>query len=68
MHTDATTVTGGIDISKDYIAFFIFNGKDNPSGRRPRGPKALAKLVAELASYMPKRVVMEATGGLELAV
>jgi len=68
MHTDSTTVTVGIDISKEYIDFFIFNGKDNPRGRRPRGPKALAKLAVELAPYKPKRVVMEATGGLELAV
>ena len=68
MHTHSTAVTVGVDVSKDFIDFFILNGKNNPSGRRSRGPRALAELATELAQYVPELVVMEATGGLEVVV
>ena len=68
MLTDSTTVTVGIDVSKDYVDFFVLNRKDGASGRRPRSAKALAALAAELAALEPQLVVMEATGGLETPV
>ncbi len=68
MHTDSTTVIVGIDRSKDIVDFFILNGKKEASGRRPRAPKALAKLTAKLVRHNAELVVMEATGGLEVAV
>ncbi len=66
MSIDSTTVTVGIDISKEYVDFFVLNRKENPSGRRPRRVKDLAVLAAELAEFEPQLVVIEATGGLEL--
>ncbi len=58
MHTDSTTVIVGIDGSKDIVDFFILNGKKEASGRRPRAPKALAKLAAKLVRHNAKQVVV----------
>ena len=65
---DSTPVTVGIDISKDYIDFFVLNRKQNPRGRRLRRVKDLLVLAAELAALEPQLVVLEATGGFERAV
>lgn len=68
MPSDSTTITIGIDVSKDHVDFFALNRKDRAGGRRPRSAKALAVLAAELAALEPQLVVMEATGGLETPV
>ena len=66
--TDSTTVIVGIDISKDDVDFFVLNWKGYPSGRRPRRARDLAILATELATFKPRLVVLEATGGLETPV
>ena len=68
MSTDSTRIIVGIDVSKPYVDFFVFNSKANRSGRRPRRGRELIALAAELATLEPQLVVLEATGGLETAV
>jgi transposase len=58
----------GLDVSKEHVDFYILNGKDNPSGRRPRRAAALAKLAAELAAEGVRHALLEASGGYERAV
>ena len=65
---DSTTMIVGIDVSKEYVDFFVLNSKGDPSGRRPRRAEDLTMLAAELAALKPRLVVMEATGGLETVV
>ena len=33
---DSTTMIVGLDVSKEYVDFFVLNSKGDPSGRRPR--------------------------------
>lgn len=61
-------MTVGIDVSKEWVDFFVLNRKQDPSGRRPRRVKDLIALAAELAALRPRLVVLEATGGLETSV
>lgn len=61
-------MTVGMDVSKEWVDFFVLNRKQGPSGRRPRRVKDLVKLAAELAALGPRLVVLEATGGLETSV
>jgi transposase len=61
-------MTVGIDVSKEWVDFFVLNRKQDPSGRRPRRVKELSELAAELAALGPRLVVLEATGGLETSV
>ena len=68
MSTDSTRIIVGIDVSKPYVDFFVLNSKANRSGRRPRRVRELIALAAELATFEPQLVVLEATGGLETAV
>ncbi len=68
MSIDSTPITVGIDVSKEYVDFFVLNRKQDPSGRRLRRVKDLIALAAELAALEPQLVVLEATGGFETAV
>lgn len=61
-------IWAGIDIGKDYVDFFVLNGKENPRDRRPRRAKELAELAAQLRQWEVCRVVVEATGGYEREV
>ena len=65
---DSTTIIVGIDVSKEYVDFFVLNRKGDPSGRRPRRLKDLTMLAAELAALEPQLVVLGATGGFETVV
>lgn len=58
----------GIDIAKNHIDFFLFNRKDNPSGRSPRRAVALAKQAQQWRAAGVTHALLEASGGYEREV
>lgn len=64
----STALWAGVDVSKEQVDFFILNGKDNPSGRRPRRVAALAKLAESGRALGVTHALVEATGGYERMV
>ena len=68
MSTDSTAIIVGIDVSKQWVDFFVLHSKAERSGRRPLRVRELIALAAELARWEPQLVVLEASGGLETAV
>jgi transposase len=58
-------IHAGLDVSKDWVDFFLLNGKNKLQGRRPRQASQLAELAAELAAQGCELAVIEATGGFE---
>ena len=55
----------GIDVAKDKLDVAV---GDDPVFALPNTPEGHAELAARLAPMRPRRVVLEATGGLEAAV
>lgn len=68
MSADSTVICVGVDVSKQWVDFCLGDGSAGRSGRRPRRAAELNALAAELAAAQPDLVVIEATGGYELAV
>ena len=56
----------GIDVSKQYLDLAVLPGEE--TWRTPNHPKELPALVKRLAALHPTRIVLEATGGLEIPV
>lgn len=56
----------GIDVSKEHLDWAAHDGSG--SGRVTNDEPGLADLIARLQALRPERVVLEATGGLEVAV
>jgi len=57
------TASIGIDVSKQLLEVAVFNSDRH--FRCPNEPKKFPELMAELLVLRPKRIVLEATGGLE---
>jgi transposase len=56
----------GIDVSKQYLDVAVLPSEE--TWQTPNRPKELPALVERLAALRPTRIVLEATGGLELPV
>ena len=65
MLPDAPATFVGIDVSKAKLDVAV--GQDAAVFSVANTPEGHAELVARLAPLRPRRVVLEATGGLELA-
>lgn len=66
--TSSQPVWMGIDIAKDQIDFFVFNRKENPSGRSPRRAAALTKQAKQWRQLGVSHALLEASGGYEREV
>ena len=65
MRPDAPETFVGIDVSKAKLDVAV--GRDAAVFTVANTPEGHAELVARLAPLRPRRIVMEATGGMELA-
>lgn len=62
-HKNARRKSIGVDVSKQSLEVAVH--KSDYHFRCPNDPKKFPALIAELISLRPKRIVLEATGGLE---
>lgn len=58
----------GLDVSKSAVDVCLMGPAEPRHWRVPQQPDALAELARELARLGPERIVVEATGGYELAL